>query len=388
MSTRTRLLVVFVSTPVLVFVLIGGVLGKSAAVEGSYPHLRVFQDVVSLILNNYVEEPNFDRVLVGAMKGLAEGLDPDSAFLSAAEVKALDANAPAPEGSTGLQITRQYYLRVIAARDGSSAAKAGLRTGDYIRAIDGRPTRDMSVFEGSRLLVGQPGSKVSLLVIRGNAAEPHTLDLVRDRLRGSQITGRIQSPGIGYVRIGAFGPDVADALKSKVAELVREGADRLILDVRNTAEGAFPDGAAAAKLFVSGATIAIREGRTEARQTIDAPSGEAAIKLPAAILINTGTAGAAEVFVAALVAHRKSDTFGERTLGRAGIQKLVRLPDGSGLWMTSSRYLTPGGAAIQGKGLEPSVEVEEPEVEFGAAPPATDPILQKAVEKLSTQKAD
>ena len=121
------------------------------AATTTYQHLRVFEDVVSLILNNYVEEAKVDKVMEGAMHGLADGLDPDSAYLTADAGEADRAGRRrCPAGDVGLELTRQYYLRVIAARDDSPAAKAGLQTGDYVRAIDGKPTRDMSVFEGMR----------------------------------------------------------------------------------------------------------------------------------------------------------------------------------------------------------------------------------------------
>ena len=118
------------------------------------------------------------------MRGLADGLDPDSAYLTAKQVAALESRAALPDGEVGLELTRQYYLRVIAAREGSPAAAAGLQTGDYVRGIDGKPTREMSVFEGTRLLHGQPGSKVTLTIIRGNAADPHEIPLVREKAVG------------------------------------------------------------------------------------------------------------------------------------------------------------------------------------------------------------
>src|SRR4029453_9663978 len=170
-----------------------------------YAHLRVFEDVVSLVLHNYVEEVKVDRVMEGAMRGLADGLDPDSAYLTAKEVRSVENNEALPEGDVGLELTRQYYLRVIAARDGWPAAKNGLQTGDYVRAIDGKPTRDLSVFEGARLLRGQPGSKVTLTIIRGNAADPHELELVRDKTPGTIVTSKLLAPDLGYVRIASFG---------------------------------------------------------------------------------------------------------------------------------------------------------------------------------------
>ena len=122
-----------ISAPVIAFAIVGGFLGKVMAREETFPQLKIFGDVVDMISSSYVEEVNMDKVMVGAMKGLADNLDPDSAYLSPSEVKQLESGAPLPAGSVGLELTRQYYLRVIAARDNSPAAKAGLRTADYIR---------------------------------------------------------------------------------------------------------------------------------------------------------------------------------------------------------------------------------------------------------------
>src|SRR2546426_5511732 len=173
MPSRTRIIVISITAPVIAFAIVGGVLGRVMAREDTYQHLKIFDDVVSLITSNYVEDVNVDKVMHGAMHGLADALDPDSAYLTAAEVKQVEGGVALPAGDVGLDLTRQYYLRVVAARDNSPAAKAGLRTGDYVRAINEMPTREMSVWEGMRALRGTPGSKVTLTVIRGNAADPH-----------------------------------------------------------------------------------------------------------------------------------------------------------------------------------------------------------------------
>ena len=141
MSSRARAIVLSISAPVIVFAIVGGFLGKAMAREESYQSLKMFGDVTDLIANNYVEDANLDKVMNGAMRGLADALDPDSAYLSPQEAKQAEAAAPLAAGDVGLDLTRQYYLRVIAARDNSPAAKAGLRTGDYVRMIDSTPTR-------------------------------------------------------------------------------------------------------------------------------------------------------------------------------------------------------------------------------------------------------
>ena len=178
-----------ISAPVVAFAIIGGFLSKVTAREDTYPQLRIFQDVVQLITGSYVDPVNVDKVMTGAMHGLADSLDPDSAYLSADQVRQIETNAPQPTADVGLDLTRQYYLRVIAARDGSSAAKAGLRTGDYVRIIGDTPTREMSVYEGMRRLRGAPGTKISITVIRGSAADPHVIELTRDVPPTTDVTG-------------------------------------------------------------------------------------------------------------------------------------------------------------------------------------------------------
>jgi carboxyl-terminal processing protease len=413
MTTRTRLSILLISTPLLAFIVFGGVLGKaSSGGDQTFQHLRVFEDVVSLILNNYVEDAKVDKVMEGAMRGLADGLDPDSAYLTAAQVKSIDPGEKAPGGDVGIELTRQYYLRVIAARDDSPAARAGLQTGDYVRAIDGKPARDLSVFEGMRLLRGAPGSKVTLTIIRGNAAEPRQVDLVRERTPGAVVTGKMLQPQIGYLRVAAFGADAPAKIRTQAAELVKAGARQLIVDVRRTAEGPFDSGIEAARLFVKSGTLAMIAGRdpqapapqdaqaaakpsdapikvspAAIKETIAAKPGDGAIDLPVTLLVTTGTSGAAELFASALAGNKRAELIGERTLGRAGIQKLVRLPDGRGLWLTSARYLTPDGTSIQGRGLTPEVAVDEPDGDFDQPKPTTDAILEAAIDRLTKKKA-
>ena len=419
MSTRTRLSILLISTPLLAFIVFGS-LGKASGGDQTFQHLRVFEDVVSLILNNYVENAKVDKVMEGALRGLADGLDPDSAYLTAAEVKSIEPGETLPAGDVGIELTRQYYLRVIAARDESPAAKAGLQTGDYVRAIDGKPARDLSVFEGMRLLRGAPGSKVTLTVIRGNAAEPRQIELVREKTPGAVVTGKMMGADLGYIRIASFGPDASAKIRAQAETLSKSGARELVLDIRHTAEGRFDTGIEAARLFVKSGTLAMIGGRDETKaakaattpaggdaapttipaekpstkpsassikETIATKAGDGSIVLPVTLLVTTGTSGAAELFASALDGNKRAELIGERTLGRAGLQKLVRLPDGRGLWLTYARYLTPDGETIQGKGLTPDLSVDDPDVDFDQPRPAGDPILEAALGRIAKKKA-
>jgi carboxyl-terminal processing protease len=388
MSSRTRVIVLSISAPVIAFAIVGGFLGKVMAREDTFQHLKVFDDVVSLITSNYVEPVDITKVMHGAMHGLADGLDADSAYLTADEVKQVESGAALPTGDVGLELTRQYYLRVVSARDNSPAAKAGLRTGDYVRAINDLPTREMSVWEGVRALHGAPGSKVTLTVIRGNATDPHAVELTREAMPASEVRGRIVGSGVGYVRVAALGPNAPALVKTQVAELVKNGATTLVIDVRRTSNGSVDQGIALARLFVKTGTLALRERTGNVRDTIAAAAGDGAITQPAVVLIDAGTSGAAELFASAMSGNQRADLVGEHTIGRAAVQRLVKLPDGTGLWLSTARYLTPGGTPLHEKGLEPTLTVDAPEaVEFGQQPPAGDPILDKAIERLAAKKA-
>jgi carboxyl-terminal processing protease len=383
MTSRGRTLVVALSTAVMAFAFVGGYLGQALAKDDTYQHLRVFEDVVSLVLNNYVEPVDVQQAMQGAMRGLADGLDPESSYLTPALVKTLEANDRGGPAEVGLDLTRQYYLRVVSARDGTPAAKAGLRPGDFIRAINNRPTRDMSAYEGGRLLRGVPGSKVSLLVIRGNAADPHVVDLAREAVAGPEVTSRMANRTTGYIRVAEFSAESPTRLKQAVDALTKTGATRFVVDVRNTARGDLDHGVAAARLFVRNAPITVRLTRGDQREVIAATATDGAVTAPVAVLVDPGTAGAAEVFAAALAGNDRADLVGTRSLGRAARQRLVKLPDQSGLWLTYIRYLTPDNDPIHETGLAPDVEVEQPEVEFGSAPPASDAALQRALDHLT-----
>jgi len=392
MTSRTRLWVLLVSTPVIAFTLIGGYLGQAmAAKDDTLQHLRVFEDVVSLVLNNYVEEVDVKQAMRGAMRGLADGLDADSAFLSPELVKTFESNTSPGTADIGVELVRQYYLRVVSARDGSPAAKAGLRTGDYIRAIDGKATRDMSAFEGARLLYGAPGSKVTLLVIRGNAADPHEMALVRERSAGADVTSKMAEGTTGYVRIHEFTKETPVRIKQAFDSLSKNGATRFIVDLRGTARGDLDDGLAASRLFVKTGTLGVKQSKS-AKESVTTNAGDGAIAARVVLLTNPGTSGAAEVFAAALNTNKRAELVGERTLGRTARQRLVKLPDGSGLLLSITRYQTPDGKDIHEKGLTPEVEVDEPEVEFGSTPPPGDPTLERALkvvagEAVSEKKA-
>jgi carboxyl-terminal processing protease len=396
MTARTRLWVLVVSTPVIAFTLIGGYLGQAMTRDETLRSLRVFEDVMQLVVENYVEDVDVQKAMRGAMRGLTDGLDVDSAFLNPTLVKAFESKETPAAGEVGIDLARGYYLRVVSVRDGSPAAKAGIRTGDYLRAIDGRSTRDISAFEGNRLLRGGAGSKVTLLVIRGSVSDPHELTVNRERLGGAEVTSRMAGAGTGYLRVVEFTQNSPARIKQAVDALAKTGAVRYVIDLRSTSRGDLDSGVESARLFVRGATLAVRVSRDplarpEAKDktkkdSIAAQANDGAVAAPVVLLVDSGTSGAAELFAAALDGNNRAELVGERTIGRVARQQLVKLPDGSGLLLTNVRYLSPSSAAIHEKGLTPDVHVPEPDVDFGADPPAVDATLDKALERLTAQQ--
>jgi carboxyl-terminal processing protease len=251
---------------------------------------------------------------------------------------------------------------------------------------------------------------------------------VREKPAGSVVSAKVMplAQDAGYVRISSFRNGVVEDLRKQIADVSRQGAKSLIIDLRRTAEGPLENGIAAARLFVKSGTLSIKAGRNgENKETVEAQPGDGTVAMPVQLLVTTGTSGPAELFAAALQDNNRGDLVGERTLGRAGVQKLVKLPESRGLWLTYAQYyratsgagkapasgasasdLTPGGRPgtpaaarptapkiagaepISGKGLRPDVEVDDVDVaEFGLTPSDKDPILDAAMTRLKKKAA-
>jgi carboxyl-terminal processing protease len=345
----------------------------------------VFEEVVSLVFAAYVEEVDVYKVMDGALRGLSDSLDPPSAYLSPREVEAIDAKAVLPPGRTGLTVTRQFWTRVIGVRDGSPADRAGLRTGDFIRMIDDKATRDLSAMAATNLLAGAPGSKVKLMVVRNNPGDPHEVTLTREALPAETVTSKKLAGGEPYVRVLSFATGAAAALRKQIDGLGATAAKGVIIDLRAIADGDVDEGIAAARQFIKTGPVATLAGRNDADKTVtSAAAGDGALAMPVVLLVSNGTANAAEVFASALVGAKRGTLVGEPTAGLAARQRLVRLPEGHGLWMTYARYLQADGKPLHGQGLRPEILVEPTFVPFGDPAPAGDPGLDKAVQKLKS----
>jgi carboxyl-terminal processing protease len=386
MSPRGRLFVALVSTTLVGYVAVGSLLGRVMG-DSTYGQLTVFNEVVRLVLEAYVEPVNLDRAMAGARLGLTDALDGDSAYLDAEEFRAYQQSGRETDGDLGLVLTRRFsFLMVVSARPGSPGEKAGVRPGDVLKTIDGKHTRPLPPSTGQRLLRGAPGSVVKLTLLRAGS-DPIDVTAVRERLSPSPPRGRMLEDGSGYLKVPEMSTRVADEVRSELEVLKRSGARRLVLDLRGSGYGVPAEGIKVAELFLHGGTAAkLASAGAEEEQVLTADPGRRAWELPMAVLVDTGTAGAAEIVAAALLESGRSQVVGEHTFGRAGIQKPVPLPEG-GLVLTVARYLSPKGKAIHGEGIEPSVRVEDGEPAEGEEAEPGDPILEKALEILQEGEA-
>jgi len=381
MSHRARLLVALVSTGLIGYVAVGSLLGRVLG-DTSYGQLAIFNEVVRLVVDSYVEPVNVDRAMAGARLGLADALDGDSSYLDAEEFRLYQQPRSDRDAEVGLVLTRRFsFVMVVAARPGSPAEKAGLRPGDLLKSIDERHTRPMPAVVAERLLRGAPGSSVKLGVLRAGA-DPFDVTVVRERVLPVAPLGRTIESGTGYVRVADFTPSTAEEVRTHVEALKRDGAERLVLDLRGAAWGDPADGVRVAELFLEGGPVAKLVGRRAEEELLQADPRRSAWGGPLAVLVDNGTAGPGEIVAAALADASRAKLVGEHTFGRAAVARAVPLPEG-GLLVTVGKYMSPKGTSIHGQGLEPSVPVtaeREEDEDLPEGAPRPDHILEKALE--------
>ena len=383
MSPRVRLVVALGSTTLILYIALGTVLGRVFG-DTSYGQLALFNEVVRLVLDAYVEPVNLDRAMAGAAFGMVDVLDGESAYLDAAAFKAYQDPPKQPQADIGVALSRRFsFLAVVSARPGSPAEKAGVRPGDLLKTIDGRHTRQLGVPVGQALLKGPPGSSVKLKLLRPGS-EAIEVSIVRERLLPAPPRGKLLADGTGYLQLVEFGSQAAEEVQGELESLKRLGAHALVLDLRRTAWGPPEAGVKVAELFVNGGVVARLAGRQVNEQVFTANPAKTAWTLPLAALVDAGTAGAAEIVAAALLDSGRAQVVGEATFGSAPVQKAIPLPEG-GLVLTVAKYLSPKGKPIHNEGVEPSVAVSAgPEAGDGGAAP--DPVLDKAIELLKEEQ--
>jgi carboxyl-terminal processing protease len=401
MSMKTKAAILVTSFAVLLFVVVGSIGGVHASSnDGSYRQLQVYSEVLSRVQSEYVEEPNIPKVTDGALHGLLESLDSNSSYMSAEAYKAYKAHKTESKGGIGAVVSKRFgYAAVVAVLPGSPAEKAGIEPTDIFESIEGQSSRDMSLPEIHSLLTGTPGSTLNVAVVRARRAEPQKVVITRDVVNIPSPTDKMLDPGIGYVKAEALTKGKAQEISARVKSLEKSGAKKILLDVRNCAEGEESEGVAVANLFLNHGTITYLQGQKYPREAFNADPAKAITALPVAVLVNRGTSGAAEIVAAAILENARGDVVGDKTFGDGSVQKTIDLPDGGALILSIAKYYSPSGKAIQDNAITPNVLVAD--VDDGAGPddeeatPANpdqeakpkntvDDQLNKAVEVLKT----
>ncbi len=325
--------------------------------------LRIFESVLDHIQNEYVDEPDLTKVRAGALRGLAYGLDPYSTYLTAEQVRQYRQTANNNSVGIGAELS-QYasYLYVIAPVKGSPAEAAGVRAGDIIEYIDNKATRDISLYDAKQLLQGMPGSEVKLRVIR-LGARPQVIAVRRAAVRTPVAEARMEADRIGVLRINSLDDGEAKDVRARIVDLQKQGAQKIVLDLRNVAGGSLVEGVRVANLFIGDGTLAQTIGRgNRTLKTFTAEANQAVFTGPVVAVIDRGTAGAAEAIAAAFVERKRGEVVGEKTFGAGTEQELFTLRGGDGLLLTTVKWASSSGKTFLGSGITPSVEVKRPEL--------------------------
>lgn len=361
MNSRVKIFVVFASTSLAALLLAGAVIGKSASPDGPYHHLAVYTEVLSRIKSEYVEEPDMKSVTLGAVNGLLESIDPFASYLNAEQYKEYLKKKDTVKGDVGLTLAkRSGYISVISALPGSSAAQAGITAGDFIETIKGVATRDMPLAYAEMLLRGDPGTTVEISLFKPRLPDPKKVTMTRAPLVYPPVKSEMMADQIGYIKSDTLTPGKVKEIATDVTGLQQQGAKRIVLDLRNCAMGDPQQGVALADLFLDHGLVTYLQGQKVPREDFKADASKVITKLPLQVIVNRGTAGAAEIAAGALLDDKRAELVGEHTYGDAALRKAVSMEDGA-IILSVAKYYLPSGKAIQDVGITPQTLLPEPE---------------------------
>ena len=362
MRFKTKIAIVVFSTIIAFYAIVGSFMSKSGQVvaRGSqYGQLQIFDEVLSHIIRDYVDQPDLEKVRIGSLRGLAEGLDPYSAYLTPEQVKQYDPKAN--RGETGLLLSKVGgYAYAVAVLKGSPADQAGIRSGDFIEYVGKVPSRDLSLYDIEQLLSGQPGTSADLRILhQGNP--PHRVTLTRAKIVQPPVEARIEEPGVGYIKITTLAEGKSNEVKTALNDLISKGAQKIVLDLRGTANGKLQEGVAVANLFAGSGTIARVLGKGDKEtESFAADPSKVVFNGPLAVVIDRSTAGPAEVIAAAVRDQKRGELVGERTFGAGSDQQLFKLSVEGALLITTAKYAPAAGKAFMDEPVNPTVKVERP----------------------------
>jgi carboxyl-terminal processing protease len=358
--------------PVLIVVLLGLfiVLGLyndskvSALDRGVYKDIKTFNEVFDMVRKNYVDEVDSSTLIQGAINGMIKSLDPHSAFMTPEIYKELEVETQGRFGGIGIEITLlKDVLTVVSPIEDTPAFKAGIKSGDQIIKIDGKSTKDITIMEAVKKLRGPQDTKVTITIIRDNIAKPKDFTLTRAVIQIKSVKAKNFDGNIGYIRIASFHERTSTDLRKAFKEVHEKARPLrgLVLDLRNDPGGLLNQAIEVSDMFLKSGMIVSTRGRTKSMETKTMARDNGADKevtCPMVVLVNEGTASAAEIVAGALQDNGRAIIVGTQTFGKASVQTVIPLEDGSALKLTTARYYTPNGRSIQAEGIKPDIMVK------------------------------
>ncbi|MCE9681797.1 S41 family peptidase [Halomonas alkalisoli] len=328
--------------------------------------IQTFAEVFERIKRAYVEEVD-DRTLIrNAMRGMLTELDPHSAYLDRDEFQSLRESTEGQFGGIGIEVGLENgRLTIITPIDDTPASRAGLQARDTILSIDDTSTERLSLQEAVTLMRGEPGSEITVTILRSGEESAFDVTLTREIIRTESVRSELLETGYGYLRVSQFQNRTGEQVNSAIRQLERDGPlDGLILDLRNNPGGVLQAAVAVADAFLEGGLVVYTEGRLpDTEMSFSASRETAAPDVSLVVLINGGSASAAEIVAGALQDQRRGVIMGTESFGKGSVQQIMPLGNGEGLKLTTALYYTPNGRSIQALGIEPDVEVVRGRVE-------------------------
>ncbi len=365
-KSRRRAWLTMLAFAVVMAVLFSGgrAVERVSAVGGeAYDRLETFTSILTIVQKNYVEEVGTKDLLEGAVNGMLGSLDPHSAYLTPELYKELQVDTKGSFGGLGIEITnRSGVLTVVSPIEDTPAYRAGIQPGDQIIKIEGEFTKDMALMDAVKKMRGRPGSDVTIAVKREGTADLIDFTITREDIQIQSVKSRDLGGGYGYVRITQFQERTAQNVDAALREIAdaNDGTLRgLVLDLRNDPGGLLSQAVKVTDEFLDSGMIVYTDGRLDSQnQKYFAHKQGSHVDFPMVVLVNGGTASAAEIVAGALQDHKRALVLGTQTFGKGSVQTILPLDDSSAIRLTTARYYTPGGRSIQATGIVPDIEME------------------------------
>ena len=340
----------------------------AASAEDTYRQLSLFGDVFERVRAQYVEEVTDEDLVKTAINGMLTSLDPHSSYLDEKDFADMRVQTSGEFGGLGIEVTMEDgFVKVVSPIDDTPAAKAGVKAGDYIIAIDGESVIGLNLNDAVDRMRGKVGTKIKIMIQRTGATEPIELEITRDIIRIQSVRHRVEQDDIGYIRISTFNQNTQPMLESAIADIKKKGGDKIkgyILDLRNNPGGLLDQSISVSDSFLDKGEIVSTRGRNEKDTHRDnATAGDLIDGKPMVVLINGGSASASEIVAGALQDHRRALVVGTPSFGKGSVQTVIPLPGHGAMRLTTARYYTPSGRSIQAKGIEPDIEIEQARIE-------------------------